>query len=993
MKAAAATSWQIIDACVEAFEAARQRDAAAPLAGFLPGRADPLYLPVLRELVRVDLELGWESGRRPSLESYRGPHAELFGDAGSMRAIAFEEYRLRRQYGDDPDPIEYARRYDLQVLDDAAASALPLTRVLTEGAAAAGDVSVPGHPQLDSLAAVDTALTGLPSRSLLGFELVHELGRGAFGRVFLARQPELAHRPVVLKIAAELWHESQALAQLQHTYIMPILSLHRCGSLQAVCMPYFGATTLAQAVTSMRSQHMIPQSGRVFVSTVRAAARGTQVGVREPSGTNGSAPAWPLPTAIGWPERDDVATVLYIGACLAEGLDHAHTRGIVHGDLKPANILLTDDGRPMLLDFHLAVDTKLRDTPDGAMIGGTLPYMSPEQLSAFATGLRQPEPRSDIYALGVILFELLAGRLPHALPAGAPRDIIEPLRLARLGPVPRLRPSNPSVTPATEAIVRRCLAPDPAERYPSAAALREDLQRQLDHLPLKHTREPSLRERLGKWRRRHPRLSSGTTVALAAVVLLASLSAALIARQRHVETLEAVQGLLSLHESASGLAVRLARSDAPPSEIAAALADCRAALAPFQLEEPSWRQRPRVSRLTDAQQQELKRTLAEILLVEARGLAWQAEVGESAGARRLRDALLRNQQAEASLDTAPRALWLQRAKLLRRLGATTEADDAARRAQETPATSAADRWLLVLEEMDRGRFRDHLAFLREACRQQGRNPQVWVALGNCFAGLGKLTDAVLCYETASALQPSAPAPPFYRGLTNLERKDYAAAVDDFTRVLELRPGLHEALVNRGLAYLQGKQPAKALDDFTSAMDAGAPFRRNNFRRQPESRARDHPGQRQRHLPRASCQPETGRELLPRSRGAGQRRQLHPRRRRHAASSQLDHVHGRYARCRTTECRLPTLCCPEPAFQLAADDTNRRPRRRRCHGDLQQPSAAGVDADRAGQHDSFRAKRLLDAGYLHRAFPQARRWTDQLHAARRRPHRTDRSRPR
>ncbi len=103
-------------------------------------------------------------------------------------------------------------------------------------------------------------------------------------------------------------------------------------------------------------------------------------------------------------------------ARLADGLGHAHERGILHRDLKPANILLADDGQPMLLDFNLSEDLKLRSRAPAAFIGGTLPYMAPEQLQAFQHGTCGGDARSDIFSLGVILYELLTGEHPFPLP-------------------------------------------------------------------------------------------------------------------------------------------------------------------------------------------------------------------------------------------------------------------------------------------------------------------------------------------------------------------------------------------------------------------------------------------------------------------------------------------------------------------------------------------------------------------------------------------------
>src|SRR5262245_1393737 len=104
----------------------------------------------------------------------------------------------------------------------------------------------------------------------VNFQLERRLGRGAFATVFLARQGDLAKRPVALKISSELFSESQTLAQLQHTSIVPIYSVHRVGHLHAVCMPYFGATTLADVLKQWKSDGSLPRSGKAVADTVRA---------------------------------------------------------------------------------------------------------------------------------------------------------------------------------------------------------------------------------------------------------------------------------------------------------------------------------------------------------------------------------------------------------------------------------------------------------------------------------------------------------------------------------------------------------------------------------------------------------------------------------------------------------------------------------------------------------------------------------------------------
>ena len=124
----------------------------------------------------------------------------------------------------------------------------------------------------DAMAAdwLTRAATSLPvvGEHFLGFRLVALLGRGGYGQVYLAEQGDLANRRVVLKVATDIFGESQTLAQLQHTNIVPIHSIHRASPFQAVCMPYFGATTLADVLEQLHGGTSLPHSGKMLVSTV-----------------------------------------------------------------------------------------------------------------------------------------------------------------------------------------------------------------------------------------------------------------------------------------------------------------------------------------------------------------------------------------------------------------------------------------------------------------------------------------------------------------------------------------------------------------------------------------------------------------------------------------------------------------------------------------------------------------------------------------------------
>ncbi|MCA9215097.1 MAG: serine/threonine protein kinase [Planctomycetales bacterium] len=203
------------------------------------------------------------------------------------------------------------------------------------------------------------------------FELVEELGRGTFGIVFLAKQGELEDRFVALKLTTIADIEARYLARLQHTNIVPIYSIHRFDGLFGICMPFVGRKTLAENNTTPRTE----------------------------------------------------SELLQIVLQLAQGLEHAHQRGIVHRDLKPANVLLGDDGVAMLLDFNLSADV-VNGGKSNVMVGGTLPYLAPEHLRAIQTGT-DVDQRSDVYSLGVILFELLTGTLPFQKRHGSFNSVIE----------------------------------------------------------------------------------------------------------------------------------------------------------------------------------------------------------------------------------------------------------------------------------------------------------------------------------------------------------------------------------------------------------------------------------------------------------------------------------------------------------------------------------------------------------------------------------------
>lgn len=831
---ASAPAWLALDNFVAAFESARMANPSIGLATFLPERSDPLYLSVLVELVRVDLELAMDAGRPRRLESYRHEFPELFRDRQALRAAAFEEYRLRQQAGETVQPDEYFRRFEIHDIDlgPAAIEARPNKPLASTSRAMALGGNGIDRP------APSTGAAPVIGQDFLGFHLEAELGRGAFSRVFLAQQTGLARRRVVLKVVDRQFNESHTLAQMQHTNIVPIYSVHDAGPWQAVCMPYFGSTTLADLLRDLRTRRVLPQSGRELNSTLQDRNRSTlpkspqREVIAAPVEDDNGMERGAVPPLNLWQKFDDVQTVLWIGARLAEGLAHAHERGILHRDLKPANILVTDEGQPMLLDFNLAQDTKVASAAQGALLGGTLPYMSPEQLEAYQSGSGAPDARADVYSLGVVLYEILTGRLPYDLPSGAISEILPTMIAARRSPPRGARSWNPALSPAVESILRHCLMPTPSERYQSARDLQEDLQRQLEHRSLRTAPDHSIVERLQKWRRRHPRLTSATTVAALMALLLAAVAGGYELRQQSLESLKAANSFRGLLDQTQTIEALLANSDAQLAEIEEGVEHCRQAVEPYGvLRRADWKRAAVVARLTADEQAELGDNLGEILLLWARGLSWQAARRTDKSPELLRQALELNQQAGecfGQFEVVP--VLLQRARLLRQLGEEDEAEAILAQAKPLVPRTARERFLTVLVEMEHGKYRDNLPFLREACRRDTKSVSLWMVLGNCYAGLGQLNEAVRCYDVAAALAPNSIWPAFHRGLANLELKEYAAARSDFDQVLTENPALPEARVNRALAWIGLKAYQQAESDLTKALEAGLPITRIYFLR-------------------------------------------------------------------------------------------------------------------------------------------------------------------
>jgi serine/threonine protein kinase/Tfp pilus assembly protein PilF len=832
-----------LERLVNEFEREWQNSADAELAAFLPSGNHPQFDRIACELVCIDMEMRWSRATPKSLSDYKSELPHLFNDPAVVQELAYEDFRQHIQAGTPIQPENYRDRFGIDVSEWPplpAANAKPreehtqlirseplvdgLSRTCEARAAILDALRQSAPRDADRL---DDAYGQMPKCGdrLFDFKLIEELGEGAFAKVFLARQSELADRPVALKVAVSLSDEPRKLARLQHTNIVPIYSTHHNHALHAVCMPYLGSLTLDHLLKSLSdSPGSFPKSGRDLLSTLFG-KHSTIVETQSDGLPGKTNPAVSVDSAAATPILDMMAryshveAVLWMGARLADGLAHAHERGILHLDLKPANILLTDDGQPMLLDFNLSIDLTVVDSAQAARLGGTLPFMSPEQLEAFGGGKRDIDARSDLFSLGLILFEILTGKPPFPRRIGRMKDVVQTLIEDRKQIVPSPRKINPAITPAVDAIIRKLLELDRNKRYQSASQLREDLERQLADLPLKFAADRSVAERARKWQRRHPRLATACLVAaLASLFLL--LPATVVAvrqnqiaqRKKQLELIEAKQAWSQSIEEARVVQVLLATRWGQRSQLDDGINRGTAVLDRYGIgDDPDWMKQPLFARLSEDEQKQLRLELGEMLLFMTRGEEMRAgdaagQLGKETGIRR---ALRWNHLAANCYpaDQLPRKLFEQNTKLAKAL--PRDAVNEASVLKTGPTNAEYDDYHDGVDRAMTGRFREGLELLGRFTETHPRHYQSWFARGVCHEHLGENVEAAFCWTVCISLNPEFKHAHFNRGLARLKEADFVRANRDFTRALELQPGWTDALINRAIAR-------KGLKDYRGA---------------------------------------------------------------------------------------------------------------------------------------------------------------------------------
>nr|WP_245649592.1 serine/threonine-protein kinase [Nocardia shimofusensis] len=360
------------------------------------------------------------------------------------------------------------------------------------------------------------------------FDLLTGLGRGAFARVFLARQRSM-QRLVAVKISADHGTEAQTLAQLDHDYIVRVFDQRlmdaQRGSgaatrrLRLLYMQFLPGGTLLSVLRWVRATQPAERDGKLLLAAVDAAME--EKGEIRPTDSSVRTEI----AALSWPE-----TVAWLGRRLAEALEYASTHEVLHRDVKPANVLLTAEAVPKLADFNISFSRNVSGTSPVAYFGGSLSYMSPEQLEACHPGRARSaadlDTRADIFSLGVVLWELLTGAKPFddsTAGVGERSDdttLEAMLERRRMGVDPAALERVPPDCPAAlRRVLLTCLESDRENRWASG----EVLAKQLD-LCLDQRARDLVDPKPGSWRLRlRPWIIPVLVIAIGVPNLLASL--------------------------------------------------------------------------------------------------------------------------------------------------------------------------------------------------------------------------------------------------------------------------------------------------------------------------------------------------------------------------------------------------------------------------------------------------------------------------------------
>jgi WD40 repeat protein/serine/threonine protein kinase len=464
-----------------------------------------------------------------------------------------EEFAQRCRRGERPSLTEYAQRYP--ELADEIRELFPALVEMEEL-----------RPEQTTGAGIDLVAGSSIPRQLGDYRILREVGRGGMGIVYEAVQESLG-RHVALKVlplhsllqptCRERFHrEAHAAARLHHTNIVPVFAVGEHEGLLYYSMQYIhgqgldivlqevkrlrvrtassppGESTNASVLATSAAQGLL--TGQFFaadtqVAQPRAASRLAQV--QNQSGNTSVLPDVSSELGAGSDARY-YQSVARVGAQVASALAYAHRQGVLHRDIKPSNLLLDTQGTVWITDFGLAKEAGADDLTGTGDVVGTLRYVAPERFRG------QNDPRSDIYSLGLTLYELLALR-----PAFAATERAQLMEQILHHEPTRPRLVDGRIPRDLELISLKALARNPEDRYATAQELGDDLNRFLLNEPIR-ARRPTLWQRLRKWAWRHQgvvvSLAGSALVLLVGTIVALAVSNAAITQERE-ETKKALQ--------------------------------------------------------------------------------------------------------------------------------------------------------------------------------------------------------------------------------------------------------------------------------------------------------------------------------------------------------------------------------------------------------------------------------------------------------------------
>ena len=382
-------SFAVLELCLEQLTPLAPVDDPQQIVDLLPPISGPSQRLVLAELIKYDLSCAAEQRLGRTLEFYWPQVADILPQAAIPFDLVLEEVQLLRAAGQEPKWADYRQRFpDL---------ADTIGKWLAGGetqAFSAGGGQVPELPigqQFDD------------------FQVHKQLGQGAFARVYLARQVSM-HRLVALKATTRGSDEPQALSQLDHANIVRVYDQRQVTEPPTILlyMQYVAGGTLADCIKQVRELPRENWTGERVLESIDHCLVDANQTVPEQSSIRAQV------QKMEWAE-----VVAWIGIQLARGLDYADDKGVLHRDVKPANILLSAEAIPKLVDFNVSCSGLNGRAGAAAHFGGSLAYMSPEQLQvADPTDRREADEldgRSDLYSLGIVLWELWQGKRPWTL--------------------------------------------------------------------------------------------------------------------------------------------------------------------------------------------------------------------------------------------------------------------------------------------------------------------------------------------------------------------------------------------------------------------------------------------------------------------------------------------------------------------------------------------------------------------------------------------------